>query len=62
LTDEDDGGPTYAAVSARSHHPGGVKSLLGDGGVRFIKSSPTWQTWRAPGTIAACEVISSDAY
>ncbi len=61
-TDEDDGGPTYAAVTARSYHPGGVDVLLGDGGVRFIKSSIDWQTWRALGTIAGCEVISADSY
>ncbi len=60
--DEDDGGPTYAAITARSHHSGGVGVLLGDGSVRFIKSSIQWQTWRALGTIAGCEVVSADAY
>ena len=60
--DEDDGGPTYAAVTARSYHPGGVNALLGDGSVHFIKSSIAVPTWRALGTIGAGEVISSDAY
>ncbi|MGP0070254.1 MAG: DUF1559 domain-containing protein [Isosphaeraceae bacterium] len=60
--DEDDGGPTYAAVTTRSHHPGGVNSLLGDGSVRFIKSSINWQTWRALGTVSGCEVISAESY
>ena len=39
--DEDDGGPTYSSVTARSYHPGGVNVLLGDGSVRFIKSRST---------------------
>ncbi len=48
--DEDDGGPTYSSVTARSNHPGGVNALLGDGSVRFIKSTIHWQTWRALGS------------
>ena len=30
------GGPTFAAVTSRSHHVGGVHSLFGDGTVKFI--------------------------
>jgi prepilin-type N-terminal cleavage/methylation domain-containing protein/prepilin-type processing-associated H-X9-DG protein len=60
--DEDDGGPTYSAVTSRSHHPGGVDALFGDGSVRFIKDSIQWSTWRALGTVAGGEVISSDSY
>ncbi len=60
--DENNGGPTYAAVTARSYHPGGVNSLFCDGSVRFIKNSINWATWRALGTIASGEVGSSDAY
>ncbi|MDR3634026.1 MAG: DUF1559 domain-containing protein [Isosphaeraceae bacterium] len=60
--DEDDGGPTYAAITARSYHPGGVNALFGDGSVRFIKSSISWQTWRALGSIGGGEVVSSDSY
>ncbi len=60
--DEDDGGPTYGAITSRSYHSGGVNSLFGDGSVKFIKSSINWQTWRALGTVSGGEVISSDSY
>jgi prepilin-type N-terminal cleavage/methylation domain-containing protein/prepilin-type processing-associated H-X9-DG protein len=56
------GGPTFAAVTARSYHPGGVNALFGDGSVRFVKSSIDGRTWRALGTVAGNEAISSDAY
>jgi prepilin-type processing-associated H-X9-DG protein len=45
------GGPTFAAFTSRSYHPGGVNSLLGDGSVRFVKQSISGQVWRALGTI-----------
>ena len=56
------GGPTYAALTARSYHPGGVKVLLGDGSVRFVKSTIDGNTCRALGTVGGGEVISSDQY
>ncbi|MDR3622389.1 MAG: DUF1559 domain-containing protein [Paludisphaera borealis] len=59
---EENGGPTFAAITARSYHPGGVDVLLGDGSVRFVKSTISGATWRALGTISAGEVISADAY
>ena len=60
--DEDDGGPTFGAVTSRSYHPGGVNALFGDGSVKFIKSSVTLQTWRALGTIGGGEVVDSSSY
>ena len=60
--DEDDGGPSYASVTSRSHHPGGVNVLLGDGSVRFVKNSVNLQTWRLLGTVGSGEVVSADAY
>jgi prepilin-type N-terminal cleavage/methylation domain-containing protein/prepilin-type processing-associated H-X9-DG protein len=60
--DENNGGPTYAAITSRSYHPGGVNALFGDGSVHFIKNSINWTTWRALGTIAGGEVISADSY
>jgi prepilin-type processing-associated H-X9-DG protein len=60
--DEDDGGPTYAAVTSRSHHPGVVNALFADGSVHSIKNSINFQTWRALGTVGGGEVVSSDSY
>jgi prepilin-type N-terminal cleavage/methylation domain-containing protein/prepilin-type processing-associated H-X9-DG protein len=59
---EEDGGPTFAAVTARSYHPSGVNVLLGDGSVRFVKDPIAGSTWRALGTIAGSEVVSADSY
>jgi hypothetical protein len=59
---EKTGGPTFAAVTARSYHPGGVNALVGDGSVRFVKGSIDGRTWRALGTVAGNEAVSADAY
>jgi prepilin-type N-terminal cleavage/methylation domain-containing protein/prepilin-type processing-associated H-X9-DG protein len=59
---EEDGGPTFAAITSRSYHPGGVNALMGDGSVRFVKSSVNGMTWRALGTVGGGEAISSDSY
>jgi prepilin-type N-terminal cleavage/methylation domain-containing protein/prepilin-type processing-associated H-X9-DG protein len=59
---EENGGPTFAAITSRSYHPGGVNVLMGDGTVRFVKSTVAGATWRALGTVAGGEVISSDAF
>ncbi len=59
---EEEGGPTFAAITSRSYHPGGVNVLLGDGSVRFLKDSVNGQVWRSLGTIAGGEVISADSY
>ncbi len=58
---EKNAGPTYAAVTARSRHPGGVNALMADGSVKFIKNTVNGGTWRAIGTIASGEIVSSDA-
>ncbi len=60
--DENDGGPTFMALDASSQHPGGVNALFADGSVHFVKNSVSAVTWRALGTIAGGEVISSDQY
>jgi len=56
------GGPTVAAIVARSYHSGGVNALFADGSVKFVKSSIDGNTWRALGTIRGGEVISADAF
>ena len=48
--------------SARSHHPGGVNSLMADGSVKFLKNSINVRTWRALSSTQGGEVISADAY
>jgi prepilin-type N-terminal cleavage/methylation domain-containing protein/prepilin-type processing-associated H-X9-DG protein len=60
--DENNGGPTYASLSASSFHPGGVNTLFADGSVKFAKNSVSAITWRALGTIGGGEVISADTY
>jgi prepilin-type N-terminal cleavage/methylation domain-containing protein/prepilin-type processing-associated H-X9-DG protein len=42
--------PTYAVVTSRSYHPGGVQILLADGSARFIPSTIELATWRALGS------------
>jgi len=55
--------PTYQFFNAaRSRHSGGVNSLMGDGSVRFVKSSINVITWRALGSSRGGEVISADAF
>lgn len=51
------GGPTFAAITSRSYHPGGVQSLLGDGSVRFMSESIDGFVWRALGTVGQGETI-----
>jgi prepilin-type processing-associated H-X9-DG protein len=55
--DNDGGG-----VPAISRHAGGVNVLMGDGAVRFVKSTISLPTWWALGTIAGNEAVSADAY
>jgi prepilin-type N-terminal cleavage/methylation domain-containing protein/prepilin-type processing-associated H-X9-DG protein len=55
-------GDNTAFSGSRSRHAGGINTLLGDGSVRFIKNTINPVTWIALNTIAAGEVISSDAY
>lgn len=54
--------PTYGAVTARSYHPGAVNAQMMDDSVRFMKNTMAQQIWRAVGTRAGNEVISSDSY
>jgi prepilin-type N-terminal cleavage/methylation domain-containing protein/prepilin-type processing-associated H-X9-DG protein len=56
------GGPTFAAITSRSYHPGGVQSLFGDGSVKFMTDTIDGFVWRALGTVAGKEPIPGDIY
>lgn len=56
------GGPTFASVTARSYHPGGVNALLADGSVRFMSNAISPAVWRALGTISGGEVLDASSY
>jgi prepilin-type N-terminal cleavage/methylation domain-containing protein/prepilin-type processing-associated H-X9-DG protein len=49
-------------IAARSHHPGGVNSLLADGHVQFVSNTVNLDVWRAVATRAGGEVVSADSY
>jgi prepilin-type processing-associated H-X9-DG protein len=49
-------GDTYAAVTARSYHTGGVNALLLDGSVHFCAGTVRPDVWRALSTRAGGEV------
>jgi prepilin-type N-terminal cleavage/methylation domain-containing protein/prepilin-type processing-associated H-X9-DG protein len=50
--------PTYAAITARSYHSGGIVNVaLTDGSVRSVSSSISLATWRALGTRSGGEVV-----
>jgi hypothetical protein len=53
-----DGGPTYAAVTARSYHPGGVNVVLADATVHFVSDSIDANIWRALGTVDGQETAN----
>ena len=53
---ESNTGDTYAAVTARSYHTGGVNAVFMDGSVRFVSNNVTQATWRALGTRAADDI------
>jgi prepilin-type N-terminal cleavage/methylation domain-containing protein len=49
--------PTQVIYS-RSHHPGGVHAVMGDGSVNFFSDNINVTTWRWLGTRAGGEVVS----
>ncbi len=50
-------GDTYAAVTSRSFHSGGVNVLLMDGSVHFVHNNVSLATWRALGTRAGNDIL-----
>lgn len=53
------GAPTYAVITSRSHHPGGVNTSRLDGSVHFTSDDISLANWRALATRAGEEVISN---
>ncbi|WP_165249945.1 DUF1559 domain-containing protein [Paludisphaera soli] len=56
------GGPTFAAVIARSQHSGGLNALLGDGSVRFMANTIAAPVWRSLGTVAGGELVDASSF
>jgi prepilin-type N-terminal cleavage/methylation domain-containing protein/prepilin-type processing-associated H-X9-DG protein len=50
-------GDTFAAVTSRSYHTGGVNTVFMDGSVHFISNTISQSTWRALGTRAGGEPL-----
>jgi len=52
----------YGMQCASSNHPGGVNVLMGDGSVKFIKSTIFYQAWYALATPGGGEAVSGDQF
>lgn len=52
------GNPTYAVVTSRSFHPGGVNVALVDGSVRSVADTIELRNWRGMATRFGGEVVS----
>lgn len=48
---------TYAVVTSRSYHPGGVHILLADGSSRFVADKISLGTWQALATRSGAEIV-----
>ncbi len=62
FTSDGSGGGWIGASTACSNHPGGVNVGFGDGSVKFLKDTVSYQTWWALGTRNGGEVVGSDQY
>jgi prepilin-type processing-associated H-X9-DG protein len=51
---------TYAVVTSRSYHPGGVNASLADGSVRFMTETIDVLTWQGISTRSGGEVVTLD--
>jgi prepilin-type processing-associated H-X9-DG protein len=52
------GNPTYAIVTSRSFHSGGVNVALVDGSVQTVNDDIALAAWRAKATRAGGEALS----
>ena len=55
---EEQGGATFAAITARSYHPEGLNVMLADGSARFVGNGIDGNIWRALGTVGGGETAS----
>ena len=55
-------GDINSFAGARSRHPGGVNTLMGDGSVRFVKETVSHPIWIGLSTIGNGEILSADSY
>ncbi len=51
---------TYAAVPSRSHHKGGVQSVMMDGSTHFMTDDIDLKTWQALSTREGGEIVDSE--
>ena len=58
MATESNAGDTYAAVTTRSFHSGGVNAMLMDGSIRFFSNNISLESYRALGTRAGGEVAT----
>ncbi len=49
--------PTYAAVTARSYHSGGINTVRMDGSVHFVSNTISLDVWRSMGTASGDEIL-----
>ena len=54
------GSPTYAIITSRSHHSGGVLVTMLDGSTRFVSETIEQNIWRATATRSGKETQSID--
>ncbi len=54
------GMPSYAIITARSHHRQGVQVALADGSVRFMSQQISLATWRALGTRNGNDIVGDE--
>ena len=59
---EEQGGPTFGAITSRSFHPQGVNTLMCDGSGHFISSQIDGLIWRALGTVSGGEALGDGAF
>jgi prepilin-type N-terminal cleavage/methylation domain-containing protein/prepilin-type processing-associated H-X9-DG protein len=52
----------YQICGFKSRHSGGANFLMGDGTVRFIKTSISYQVYNALGSSSMGEIVSADQY